>query len=78
LIIYWSKDDDSSIVEVRELPGCMADGQTYNELRGEAEDIQENEMKSSAHLPIQRFNDSTYHAATAIIRRRGFFGYKKR
>ena len=29
LIIYWSKDDDSFIVEVPELPGCMADGQTY-------------------------------------------------
>jgi predicted RNase H-like HicB family nuclease len=31
LIIYWSKDDGSFIVEVPELPGCMADGQTYAE-----------------------------------------------
>jgi len=31
LIIYWSKDDNSFIVEVPELPGCMADGQTYAE-----------------------------------------------
>ena len=31
LIIYWSKDDDSFVVEVPELPGCMADGQTYAE-----------------------------------------------
>ena len=31
LIIYWSKDDESFIVEVPELPGCMADGQTYAE-----------------------------------------------
>ena len=29
LIIYWSKDDDCFVVEVPELPGCMADGQTY-------------------------------------------------
>jgi predicted RNase H-like HicB family nuclease len=29
LIIYWSKDDDSFVVEVPELPGCMADGHTY-------------------------------------------------
>ena len=29
LIIYWSKPDDSFVVEVPELPGCMADGQTY-------------------------------------------------
>ncbi len=31
LIIYWSEEDDSFIVEVPELPGCMADGQTYQE-----------------------------------------------
>lgn len=31
LIIYWSKTDDSFIVEVPELPGCMADGVTYEE-----------------------------------------------
>jgi predicted RNase H-like HicB family nuclease len=29
LIIYWSKEDHSFVVEVPELPGCMADGQTY-------------------------------------------------
>lgn len=31
LIIYWSKEDDAFIVEVPELPGCMADGATYEE-----------------------------------------------
>ena len=31
LIIYWSKNDESYIVEVPELPGCMADGRTYLE-----------------------------------------------
>ena len=35
--IYWSKDDDSFIVEVPELPGCMADGQTYAEAVANAE-----------------------------------------
>ena len=30
LIIYWSESDQAFIVEVPELPGCMADGQTYN------------------------------------------------
>ena len=29
IIIYWSKDDDAFIAEVPELPGCMADGETY-------------------------------------------------
>lgn len=29
LIIYWSQEDEAFIVEVPELPGCMADGPTY-------------------------------------------------
>ena len=31
IIMYWSKDDNAIIAEVPELPGCMADGQSYNE-----------------------------------------------
>ncbi len=31
LIIYWSKADGAFIVEVPELPGCMADGGSYEE-----------------------------------------------
>ena len=31
LIIYWSKEDQAFIVEVPELPGCMADGETYEQ-----------------------------------------------
>ena len=30
-IIYWSHADNSFIVEVPELPGCMSDGATYEE-----------------------------------------------
>jgi hypothetical protein len=37
LIIYWSKSDQAFIVEVPELPGCMADGQTYVEAVTNAE-----------------------------------------
>ncbi len=29
MIIYWSDDDEAFIAEVPELPGCAADGQTY-------------------------------------------------
>ena len=29
LIIYWSEDDQAFVVEVPELPGCAADGETY-------------------------------------------------
>lgn len=31
LVVYWSEDDDAYLVEVPELPGCMADGSTYKE-----------------------------------------------
>lgn len=31
LIIYWSQNDQAFIVEVPELPGCIADGETYQE-----------------------------------------------
>jgi predicted RNase H-like HicB family nuclease len=31
LILYWSEKDDSFLVEIPELPGCMADGKTYSE-----------------------------------------------
>jgi predicted RNase H-like HicB family nuclease len=39
LIIYWSKDDESFVVEVPELPGCLADGLTYAEAVANAEVI---------------------------------------
>ena len=31
LIIFWSDEDQCYLVEVPELPGCMADGETYEE-----------------------------------------------
>jgi len=31
LIVYWSQADKAFVVEVPELPGCMADGATYQE-----------------------------------------------
>jgi len=37
MIIYWSHEDNAFIVEVPELPGCMADGQTYQEAMANAE-----------------------------------------
>ena len=27
--IYWSEEDETYLAEVPELPGCMADGETY-------------------------------------------------
>lgn len=31
LVIYWSDEDQSFVVEVPELPGCMADGASYQD-----------------------------------------------
>ncbi len=39
LVIYWSNDDQRFIVEVPELPGCMADGATYQDAVKNAEVI---------------------------------------
>jgi len=37
LILYWSDVDQAFIVEVPELPGCAADGETYQEAVRNAE-----------------------------------------
>ncbi|MCD4720687.1 MAG: type II toxin-antitoxin system HicB family antitoxin [Desulfobacula sp.] len=39
IIIFWSNEDKSFIAEVPELPGCMADGKTYQEAISNAEII---------------------------------------
>ncbi|MDQ2086337.1 type II toxin-antitoxin system HicB family antitoxin [Herbivorax sp. ANBcel31] len=32
IIIYWSEEDQAYLAEVPELSGCMADGNSYNEV----------------------------------------------
>ena len=36
LIIYWSRADECFLVEVPELPGCMADGGSYEDALAQA------------------------------------------
>ena len=37
ILIYWSDEDQAFIAEVPELPGCAADGATYQEAIANAE-----------------------------------------
>jgi predicted RNase H-like HicB family nuclease len=39
IVMYWSEDDTAFIAEVPELPGCIADGGTYQEALANAEVI---------------------------------------
>ncbi|BAY26432.1 hypothetical protein NIES2100_62480 [Calothrix sp. NIES-2100] len=31
IILYWSEEDQAFIAEVPDLPGCVADGETYQQ-----------------------------------------------
>lgn len=37
MIIYWSEEDQAFVAEVPELPGCAANGETYQEALANAE-----------------------------------------
>ncbi len=50
MVIYWSNDDNSFVVEVPELPGCMADGQTYAEAVANAEVVIKEWIKTAREL----------------------------
>ncbi len=39
LVVWWSEQDNAFLVEVPELPGCMADGKTVEEAVKNAEVI---------------------------------------
>jgi predicted RNase H-like HicB family nuclease len=39
VIIYWSVEDKAFVAEVPELPGCAADGETYQEALANVEVI---------------------------------------
>lgn len=37
--IYWSEQDDCFLAEAPDLPGCMADGRTYEEALAMIQDV---------------------------------------
>jgi predicted RNase H-like HicB family nuclease len=50
MVIYWSVEDETYIVEVPELAGCMADGTTYAEAVAKAEVIIEEWIATAKEL----------------------------
>jgi predicted RNase H-like HicB family nuclease len=50
IIIYWSAEDRAFIAEVPELPGCMADGATYQEALSNVEVIIQQWIETAKEL----------------------------
>ncbi len=50
VIIYWSNEDYAFIAEVPELPGCMADGATYQEALTNAEVVIQEWIETAKEL----------------------------
>lgn len=50
IIIFWSEEDQSYIAEVPELPGCMADGETYQQALSNAQQIIQEWIETAQEL----------------------------
>jgi predicted RNase H-like HicB family nuclease len=50
VIIYWSDADQAFIAEVPELPGCAADGDTYQEAVSNVETIIQEWIETALEL----------------------------
>ena len=50
IIIYWSEEDQAFVAEVPELPGCMADGATYQEAIVNAETVIQEWIETAREL----------------------------
>ena len=50
IIIYWSDADAAFVAEVPELPGCMADGATYEQALDNAQTTMHDWIETATQL----------------------------
>jgi len=50
IVLRWSDEDEAFIAEVPELPGCVADGETYQEALSNVEVIIEEWIENAQSL----------------------------
>lgn len=50
IILYWSEEDQAFIAHVPELPGCAADGKTYQEALQNVEIIMQEWIETAEEL----------------------------
>ena len=50
MILWWSTEDDAYVVDVPELPGCMADGESYHAALQNAEVVIEAWLETAREL----------------------------
>jgi predicted RNase H-like HicB family nuclease len=50
IIVYWSEEDPAYVAEVPELPGCMADGKSYQQALAMAERIIDEWIETATSL----------------------------
>jgi len=50
VIIYWSDEDNAYVAEIPELPGCMADGSSYQEALANAEAVIQEWIETAKEL----------------------------
>lgn len=53
IILYWSNEDEAFIAEVPELPGCAADGATYQEALQNVEIVMQEWIETAKELGRQ-------------------------
>jgi len=50
IILFWSQEDAAFIAEVPELPGCAADGETYQEALHNVEIVMQEWIETAKDL----------------------------